>query len=606
MTYRAPVDDILFNLMAVAPGPASPAIAAETCADWRAILEQAAVLVEETIAPLNQPGDVAGSVFENGVVRTPQGWREAYATWAEAGWNGVSLPESHGGAGLPIAIGTATMEMLTSACMALSTLPVLTQCAVPTLVAHAEPALADTYLTKLIEGSWTATMNLTEPQAGSDLGLLKTRAEPTGDGTYRLFGQKTFITFGEHDLAENIIHLVLARLPGAPPGTKGISLFVVPKLLLNADGRPSIRNDLRCTGIEHKLGIRASPTCTMIYGDDGGATGWLVGEPHRGLHCMFTMMNGARLATGLQGVAIAERAYQQALAYAGERLQGRAAGYSGAAPIIAHPDVRRMLGRMKALVAANRAIAYFAAAAIDDAHGAENDAAHQRGTLFADLLTPIFKAFSTENGVEVASLGIQVHGGMGYIEETGAAQHWRDARIPPIYEGTNGIQAIDLVTRKVLPDGGAGMAVLIEECRGMLASVSSLSAEARDALDPVTAVAAASLDDLAAATQWLAAPARDGDDRLYAASPYLRLAAIALGASLLTKGAVAASRAATRSGNGGIPPELAAAAAPKARTGLAAVFADEFAVETSGLLRKITAPLPTPELRFAALEVESA
>jgi acyl-CoA dehydrogenase len=601
MTYRAPVDDILFNLIAVAPGPASPEIPDETREDWRAILEQAAVLVEETIAPLNRPSDVAGSVFENGVVRTPPGWREAYATWAEAGWNGVSLPESHGGASLPLAIGTATMEMLTSACMALSTLPVLAQCAVPALLAHAEPALADTYLAKLIDGSWTATMNLTEPQAGSDLGLLTTRAEPAGDGTYRLYGQKTFITFGEHDLAENIIHLVLARLPGAPPGTKGISLFVVPKFLVNADGRPGPRNDLRCAGIEHKLGIRASPTCTMIYGDDRGATGWLVGEPHRGLHCMFTMMNGARLATGLQGVAIAERAFQQALAYAGERRQGRAPGYTGAAPIIAHPDVRRMLGRMKVLTAANRAIAYFTAAVIDDARSAEDDAVRGRGECFADLLTPIFKGFSTENGVEVASIGIQVHGGMGYIEETGAAQHWRDARIPPIYEGTNGIQAIDLVTRKVLPDGGAGIRALIEECRGVLACVDSLPADSCGALKSVAAVASTALDDLGTATQWLTAREPAGDDHLYAASPYLRLAAIALGTSLLTKGAVAASRAA----NGGAPSGIAAAD-PKARIGLAAVFADEFGVETAGLLRKITAPVPTPELRFAALEVESA
>ncbi|MEZ5787259.1 MAG: acyl-CoA dehydrogenase family protein [Xanthobacteraceae bacterium] len=605
MTYRAPVDDILFNLMAVAPGPASPEITADTCADWRAILEQAAVLVEETIAPLNRPGDVAGSVFENGVVRTPAGWREAYATWAEAGWNGVSLPESHGGAGLPIAIGTATMEMLTSACMALSTLPVLAQCAVPALLAHADARLIDTYVEKLIDGTWTATMNLTEPQAGSDLGLLTTRAEPAGDGTYRIYGQKTFITFGEHDLAENIIHLVLARLPGAPPGTRGISLFVVPKFLVSADGRPGPRNDLRCAGIEHKLGIRASPTCTMIYGDDRGATGWLVGEPHRGLHCMFTMMNGARLATGLQGVAIAERAFQQALAYAGERRQGRAAGYAGAAPIIAHPDVRRMLGRMKALTAVNRAIAYFTAAAIDDAHRAGDDAARRRGKVFADLLTPIFKAFSTENGVEVASLGIQVHGGMGYVEETGAAQHWRDGRIAPIYEGTNGIQAIDLVTRKVLPDGGAGIAMLIEECRGVLSSVESLPPDLRGALSPVAGVASAALDDLGTATHWLSAGQRNGEDHLYAASPYLRLAAIALGASLLTKGAVAAVRAAAGSTDGGGPSAMAAAD-PTARIGLAAVFADEFGVETPGLLRKITMPVPTAELRLAALELGAA
>ncbi|MGB8528175.1 MAG: acyl-CoA dehydrogenase [Rhodoplanes sp.] len=596
MIYRAPVDDILFNISAVAPGPHSPEIPAEAREEWRAILDQAAVLVEETIAPLNRAGDLSGSVFENGVVRTPAGWREAYTTWAEAGWNGVSLPVSYGGAGLPIVIGTATMEMLTSACMALSTLPVLTQCAVPALAVHADPAIAELYLPKLISGAWTATMNLTEPQAGSDLNLLKSRAEPAGDGTYRLFGQKTFITFGEHDLAENIIHLVLARLPGAPPGTKGISLFVAPKFLVHSDGRLGSRNDLRCAGIEHKLGIKASPTCTMIFGDEGGAVGWLVGEPHRGLHCMFTMMNRARLATGLQGVAIGERAYQQALAYAQERRQGRAAGYAGPAPIIAHPDVRRMIGRMKALTAAGRALAYFTASAIDDAHQADDDAVRRRGEVYAGLLTPIFKGFTTENGVEVASLGIQVHGGMGYIEETGAAQHWRDARIPPIYEGTNGIQAIDLVTRKVAPDGGAGMQALIAECRAMLAPVAPLPSERRLALAPAADLASACLNDLAAATEWLIASKRDPDERLYAATPYLRLTAIALCASLLIKGAIAAVRMENANG--------AAAASAWPRIGLAALFADEFGAEAPGLFRRIAAPLPTPALRTAALDLE--
>ncbi|MFY9700003.1 MAG: acyl-CoA dehydrogenase [Rhodoplanes sp.] len=596
MIYRAPVDDILFNISAVAPGPHSPEIPAEAREEWRAILDQAAVLVEETIAPLNRAGDLSGSAFENGVVRTPAGWREAYTTWAEAGWNGVSLPVSYGGAGLPIVIGTATMEMLTSACMALSTLPVLTQCAVPALAVHADPAIAELYLPKLISGAWTATMNLTEPQAGSDLNLLKSRAEPAGDGTYRLFGQKTFITFGEHDLAENIIHLVLARLPGAPPGTKGISLFVAPKFLVHSDGRLGSRNDLRCAGIEHKLGIKASPTCTMIFGDEEGAVGWLVGEPHRGLHCMFTMMNRARLATGLQGVAIGERAYQQALAYAQERRQGRAAGYAGPAPIIAHPDVRRMIGRMKALTAAGRALAYFTASAIDDAHQADDDAVRRRGEVYAGLLTPIFKGFTTENGVEVASLGIQVHGGMGYIEETGAAQHWRDARIPPIYEGTNGIQAIDLVTRKVAPDGGAGMQALIAECRAMLAPVAPLPSERRLALAPAADLASACLNDLAAATEWLIASKRDPDERLYAATPYLRLTAIALCASLLIKGAIAAVRMENANG--------AAAASAWPRIGLAALFADEFGAEAPGLFRRIAAPLPTPALRTAALDLE--
>ncbi len=597
MTYQAPVDDILFNILAVAPGPHAPDVPAETRDEWRMVLEQSAVLVEQSIAPVNQAGDLAGATFENGVVRIPTKVREAYTAWTEAGWDGVSLPSRYGGAELPLTIGSATMEMMSSGCLALSTLTVLVQCAAPAIQAHASEALAELCLPKLISGDWSATMNLTEPQAGSDLGLLTTRAEPAEGDTYRLFGQKIFITFGEHDLAENIIHLVLARLPNAPPGTKGISLFVVPKFLIHADGRLGARNDLRCTGIEHKLGIKASPTCTMIYGDDQGAVGWLVGEPHRGLACMFTMMNRARLAVGLQGVGIGERAYQHAFAYAKERRQGRAAGFTGAAPIVAHPDVRRMLGRMKALTAASRAIAFFVAAAIDDADAAD-PARQGRGKAFADLLTPVFKAFATDSGVETASIGIQVHGGMGYIEESGAAQLWRDARIPPIYEGTNGIQAIDLVIRRVAPDGGAGMDALIEECRAMLGGVSSLPADRQRALVPAIAAASAALDDLAAATRWLAAPERDSDERLYAATPYLRLAAIALGACLLLKGAVAAARLAAMNGASG--------ADYQSRIALAAVFADELVTETPGLLRKVIAPAPTPAMRAEMLELETA
>jgi alkylation response protein AidB-like acyl-CoA dehydrogenase len=580
MSYRAPVDDILFNLIHVAPGPGR-AVAAESAEEWRAVLDQAAALTEEVIAPLNQPADREGAVFENGVVRTPAGWRRAYTTWAEAGWNGVTLPPAYGGAGLPTTIGTATMEMLTSACSSFSTLPVLMQGAVGAIDAHADDALKRTYLPNIVAGTWAATMNLTEPQAGSDLGLLTTRAEPAGDGTYRIFGQKIFITFGEHDLTANIIHLVLARLPGAPAGTKGISLFLVPKFFVGADGRLGARNDLRCASIEHKLGIRASPTCTMIYGDNDGAVGWLVGKPHQGLACMFTMMNKARLATGLQGVAIAERACQQALAYARERRQGRAEGHKGPAPIIVHPDVRRMLGRMKAITAAIRAIEYFIAAAIDDAHTSGDAEAKKRGQAYADLLTPIFKAFATESGVEVASLGIQVHGGMGYVEETGAAQHWRDARIAPIYEGTNGIQAIDLVTRKVPREGGASMYLLIDECREMLAAAEQLPADAKAEFAPVTHLVAAGLDHLAAATHWLLDAERDPEQLLYAASSYLRLAGIALGAALLMKGAVAAARLASdRDGYA-------------ARHAGAMIFADELAVEIPALWRKIASPTAT-------------
>ena len=598
MTYQAPVEDIIFNIAHVARGRGAATIPDETIEEWTAILDQAAAFTEEIVAPTNRAADLVGSVLENGVVRTPAGWHEAYAAWVKAGWNGTALPAAYGGAGLPTTIGTATMEMLTSACMAFSTLPVLTQGAVEALAAHADEELRRRYLPKLVAGTWTATMNLTEPQAGSDLGLLRTRAVAADDGTYRIYGQKCFITFGEHDLAENIIHLVLARLPDAPSGTKGISLFLVPKLLPTPDGRPGESNDLRCAGLEHKLGIKASPTCTMAYGDNGGAVGWLVGEPHRGLACMFTMMNKARLATGLQGVAIAERAYQQALAYARQRRQGNASGYAGPAPIIAHPDVRRMLGRMRALTAASRAITYFIAGAIDDAHGASDEALQHRGQAYADLLTPAFKAFATDSGVEVASLGIQVHGGMGYVEETGAAQHWRDARIAPIYEGTNGIQAIDLVTRKILRDHGRSMHMLIDECRTELADVASLPQNARTALSAATENIAVSLDALADATEWLLASDRDPEQVLYAAAPYLRLTSIALGASLLLKGAAAA---AARPDAGSRP----FAQMKEAQISVATLFADELSVEAPSLLRKIKAPTAALQRWAAALEIET-
>lgn len=597
MIYRAPVEDIIFNIAHVARAPGAETISDETIEEWTTILEQAAAFTEDVIAPTNRAADLSGSILENGVVRTPAAWHEAYAAWVKAGWNGTALPPAYGGAGLPTTIGTATMEMLTSACMAFSTLPVLTQGAVEALAAHAEEGLRRRYLPKLVAGTWTATMNLTEPQAGSDLGLLRTRAVAAEGGTYRICGQKCFITFGEHDLAENIIHLVLARLPDAPSGTKGISLFLVPKLLPTPDGRPGDPNDLRCSGLEHKLGIKASPTCTMIYGDNGGAVGWLVGEPNRGLACMFTMMNKARLATGLQGVAIAERAYQQALDYARQRRQGNAAGYAAPAPIIAHPDVRRMLGRMRALTAASRAITYFIAGAIDDAHSAADEALQHRGQAYADLLTPAFKAFATDSGVEVASLGIQVHGGMGYVEETGAAQHWRDARIAPIYEGTNGIQAIDLVTRKVLRDQGRGMRMLIDECRTMLAEVTPLPENVRTVLAPATENVAASVDALTEATAWLLASDRDLEQALYAATPYLRLAGIALGGSLLVKGAAAAARLAAGSRPFGQTKE--------AQISVAALFADEFAVETPSLLRRIRAPAAALRSWATALELET-
>jgi butyryl-CoA dehydrogenase len=532
MHYVAPVADIAFVMEHIAEwrrGLGAVDLADE---DVQAILHEAGAFTAEVIAPLNHPSDVAPSVWENGIVRTPPGWREAYQAWRSAGWNGISLSVEHGGMGLPAILGSATMEMLTSACMALATLPVLTQAAVDALEVHADADLKETYLPKLVSGEWTATMNLTESQAGSDLGALRTRAEPAGDGSYRIRGQKIFITFGEHDLSDNIVHLVLARLPEAPPGTRGISLFLVPKFLPLADGTPGPRNDVRCAGIEHKVGIRASPTCTMVFGENEGALGWLVGEPHRGLACMFTMMNKARLATGLQGVAIAERAYQQALGYARERRQGRRAGSAEAAAIVEHVDVARNLMTMRALTDAARAITYFTAAEIDRAaagHPEVRTAAQAR----ADLLTPVVKAFASDIGVEVSSLGIQVHGGMGYVEETGAAQHWRDSRIAPVYEGTNGIQAIDLVTRKIPREGGAAARALAEEMQAAVEAV-------RSAGEPQLAATAERLHEAllawSEATAWLLSPDRSPDELLAAATPYLRLFGVAVGGALLAKG----------------------------------------------------------------------
>src|SRR5207248_6481556 len=401
---------------------------------------------------------------------------QAYRAWSQAGWNALAAPAQWGGQDLPQAVNAACTEMWNSAAMAFGLGPLLTMAGVDALIAHGSDELKRAYLPKLVSGEWMGTMQLTEPQAGSDVGALRTRAERTGDGSYRIAGQKIFITYGEHDLTENIIHFVLARLPDAPPGTKGISLFLVPKFLLNGDGSLGRRNDARAHSIEHKLGIHASPTCTMVYGDAGGATGFLIGEENQGMACMFTMMNEARLLVGLQGVAIAERATQQALAYARERKQGRASGArSGSSPIIAHPDVKRMLLTMRALTRAARAICYATAVAIDRAKRAADEAARTAAGERASLLTPVAKAFSTDIGIEVASLGVQVHGGMGYVEETGAAQHLRDARIASIYEGTNGIQAIDLVTRKLPLSGGAAVKSYLGDLRRTVAAVKAVN-----------------------------------------------------------------------------------------------------------------------------------
>ena len=572
MTYRAPVSDIAFTMRhvagldrAVADG-LHPELGADLAA---AILEEAGRFANDVVAPLNREGDRLGATLKDGVVTTAPGWKEAYRAWTEAGWNALPGPVEFGGQGLPTLLNSACVEMWNAASMAFGIGPILTMGAIEALVRHGSEDLKSRYLENLVSGRWTATMNLTEPQAGSDLAALRTRAEPAGDGTYRIAGQKIFITYGEHDLTDNIVHLVLARLPDAPAGTRGISLFLVPKIL--PDGTV---NDVRCHSIEHKLGIHASPTCTMIFGDRGGAVGWLVGEENRGLACMFTMMNNARLAVGLQGVAIAERAYQQALAYASERRQGRAIGAAeGMSPIALHPDVQRNLLTMKALTAAARAICYMTAEAIDRAHLEPDEAGRRRAYERASLLTPVAKAFATDIGVEVASLGIQVHGGMGYVEETGAAQHLRDARIAPIYEGTNGIQAIDLVTRKLPLSGGAAVHA---EIAAMRAVVTRLMKEGTPAFGATAPRLRDAIDSLDRATSHLlrALSGNAPDEALAGATPYLRLFALARGGAALAQGALAAS--ALMAGGDDDP-------AHAARIALWRFFAENVAVGAKGL-----------------------
>jgi alkylation response protein AidB-like acyl-CoA dehydrogenase len=450
--YRAPTQEQMFVLETVAelealgglPGyeEATPELAEQ-------ILAESARLAQEAFAPLNAIGDREGARFSDGEVTLPDGFAQAYRAYAAAGWNGLSADPAHGGQGLPFVLSVAVQEQFTAGNMALSLCPMLSLSAIEALQAHGDEAMKALYLPKLVSGEWTGTMLLTEPQAGSDVGALRTSARPAGDGSYRLKGQKIFITWGEHDLAANIIHFVLARLPEAPAGSKGISLFLVPKYLLDADGNPGARNDVRAIAIEHKMGIHASPTCTMQFGESGDCIGWLIGAPHGGLQAMFTMMNHARINVGNQGVAIAERAWQDARAYAQERVQF--------GPIIGHADVRRMLMTMRSLTQAARALVYANAAAVDRAHKESDVERRAYWKRRADLLTPISKAWATDIGIEVTSLAIQVHGGAGYIEETGVPRHYRDARIAAIYEGTNGIQAMDLAGRKLRLDDGAAM-----------------------------------------------------------------------------------------------------------------------------------------------------
>ena len=546
--YRAPVEEIAFTLNHVAGLKAAleggrMGDLSEDLVD--AILNEAGRFATEEVAPLYKIGDEHGAVLKDGEVTTPPGWKELYKNWCQGGWNSITAPVDFGGQGLPNMLHVAALEMWNSGAMAFAIGPTLTMGAIEALDKHASDDLKATYLEKLVTGEWMGTMNLTEPQAGSDLNALRARAEPVGDGSYRIFGQKIFITYGEHDFTDNIVHLVLARLPDAPAGTRGISLFLVPKFFVNDDGSLGERNDVVCASIEHKLGIHASPTCTMIYGDGAhgekpGAIGWLIGEENRGLACMFTMMNNARLAVGMQGVAVAEAAYQRALAYAQDRRQGRAEGDAseGMSPIVLHPDVKRTLVTMKALTRIARAISYSCAHAIDMAHTGEGDDARHWNER-ANLLTPIAKAFSTDVGVDVASMGVQVHGGMGYIEETGAASLMRDARIAPIYEGTNGIQAIDLVMRKLPLSGGEHIHGYIAELREDVEALrkSNLPEFGRSA-DRISAA----LDDFEEATRFIQEQQKAGDTQtaLAGATPYLRLFALAAGGAYLARAAVAA------------------------------------------------------------------
>ncbi|MGY8935618.1 MAG: acyl-CoA dehydrogenase [Alphaproteobacteria bacterium] len=536
-SYTAPIRDMRFAMDALGLLPALAELPGYTDAtpDLRdALLAEAGKLAEDLLAPVNFSGDKQGAVLENGVVRTAEGFKEAYAAYVEGGWNSLAFDPEHGGQGLPWLLGFATSEMWVSANNSWGLCPMLTSGAVELLSAHGSSEQKALYLEKLVSGEWNGTMNLTEPQAGSDVGALHCRAEKEGDH-YRIRGQKIFITWGEHDMTDNIVHMVLARTPDAPEGSRGVSLFIVPKFMVNPDGSLGGRNDVFCVSLEDKLGIHACPTCTMSFGDNDGAVGFLIGEENRGLNCMFTMMNNARLGIGLTGLSIAERAYQQARDYAKERVQG-AAGQP--VTIINHPDVRRMLLTMKATVEAMRGLIYDVVSSLDVTRAHPDSDVRSAARSRVDLLTPVVKAWCTDMGVEVASLGVQVHGGMGYMEETGAVQHWRDSRIAPIYEGTNGIQAIDLVTRKVLRDGGDTVAQYALEIRTVL---SALEADSDTVLTSLHTHLSAALDTLETATRWLVTEAGDAPDKaLSGATPYLRLFGLTAGGAIMARGALAA------------------------------------------------------------------
>lgn len=568
MDYRAPVDEQLFALeSAAALVGTDPNMFDRDLVS--AVLQECGRLADEIFAPLNRVGDTVGALWSAGSVTHPAGFSAAYEAYVAGGWQGLSASPDFGGAGLPLALSVAANEQFSSANMAFALCPILTAGAIEALSAHGDEALNRTYLPRLVSGRWTGTMNLTEPQAGSDVGALRTMAIPAEDGTWRIRGSKIFISWGEHSLAENIVHLVLARTPDSPAGTRGISLFLVPKFIPDGDGHPRVRNDLRCVSIEHKIGLHASPTCTMSFGDDGGCIGWLVGPLHGGMRAMFSMMNHARLAIGVEGVAIAERAYQSALAYARERVQSAPIGGGAPVRIIEHPDVRRMLLTIRATTQGIRAMAYYNASAIDATRSASTPETRQAAQGLADLLTPITKAYATDIGVEAAGSALQVFGGAGYIEETGAAQHWRDSRIAPIYEGTNGIQALDLVNRKLFADGGSAWRDLLKEMRRF--SVGNVTSTR---LSPTRLSEA--VEQLAEASEHILGVS--AADRAAVATSYLRLFGTVLAAYLLAQQAkLAAERQ-----SAGADDEFLSAKIITAR-----FFADEILPQAGALYRMV-------------------
>ena len=596
MTYRPPLTDMLFvmnELAGLAAVNALPGCEDATPETVQAVLEENAKFCAEVVAPLNWTGDQQPSTWRDGVVTTTPGFKEAFKAFAEAGWQGVQHPQDFGGQGLPKLVATPCIEMLNSANLSFALCPLLTDGAIEALMTAGSDAQKAMYLEKLISGQWTGTMNLTEPQAGSDLAMVRSRAVPQDDGSYRVFGTKIYITYGEHDMAANIVHLVLARTPDAPEGVKGISLFVVPKFLVNEDGTLGARNDVQCVSIEHKLGIKASPTAVLQFGDHGGAIGTMIGAENRGLEYMFIMMNAARFAVGMQGIGIAERAYQKAVAYARERVQSRdLTGSPGPVTIIHQPDVRRMLMSMRAQIEAARALAYVTAAASDAAHHSADAEVRSSNHAFYEFMVPVVKGWATEMSIEVASTGVQVHGGMGFIEETGAAQYYRDARILTIYEGTTAIQANDLVGRKTVRDGGAVARGIIGQVN---ATVAALAERDNHDLVAIGVQLGAGAQALEAVVAYMVANIKTDIKGVFSGSvPYLKLAGIVFGAWQMARAALAAERLLKEgSGDTGFY---------RAKIATARYFADHFLSQASGLRQAIahgsSGVLALPEAQF--------